>query len=222
MFLGEAPGLARMARHAEPLVKCIWSNMMLAWIVRRFQCRLVFLVRHPGAVIESEFRNDWKATRALDCFRADARFRTLTKGRYQGLLGRELSPIEELAVHWLIENQWAVDQAPSLGAEVVFYEHLQSGSASAWERVRQALGVHAIPGEAMLARPSQQSARRGSVPASADAARPAWLSGLTEAQKAQIQSILDLGRFELYSMADPDPRERIVSPVGGSSARVDR
>jgi len=45
-------------------------DALIDWIVRQFDSRLVYLARHPGAVIESELRNNWKATFALDRFSA--------------------------------------------------------------------------------------------------------------------------------------------------------
>jgi hypothetical protein len=205
-FLKEAPGLARMATYRDPLVKCIWSNLMMGWLVRQFDCRLVVLVRHPGAVIESELRNKWNASFALDRFRSDPRFQELTKGRYQALLKQELTPIEGLAALWLIENQWIVEQAPSMGAEVVFYEHLKSAPVAAWERVRRALDVRNVPSVAILAKPSQQSAPSGSVAAARVTEPPPWLTALTQTQTSQIQSILDRGEFSLYSMDAEEPR----------------
>lgn len=205
-FLKEAPGLARMAANRVPIVKCIWSNLMLDWMVRQFECRLVFLIRHPGAVIESELRNRWDATFALDRFRSDRRFQQLTRGRFQDFLNQKLSPIEGLAVRWLIENQWVVEQAPSIGAEVVFYEHLKSSPAVTWARVARALGVHHVPDETILAKPSQQSAPQRSAAVASAKGSPHWSTSLTQDQKARIQSILDRGKFHLYSMEAGAPR----------------
>ena len=205
-FLKETPGLAKMATFRDPLVKCIWSNLMLGWIVRQFDCRLVFLVRHPGAVIESELRNNWNATFALEQFRSSSRFQALTKGRYQTLLNQELTPIEGLAARWLIENQWVVEQAPSIGAEVVFYEHLKLQPVTEWERVRRALDVRHVPSVAILAKPSQQSAPHGSAAAARITGNPRWLAALTGTQSMQIQSILGRGKFDLYSMEAEEPR----------------
>ena len=76
----------------EPLVKCIWSNLMLGWLSRHCQFRVVLIVRHPGAVTESELRNFWSAKQTLDQFRDDEEFHELTNGRYQSLLNRKLTP----------------------------------------------------------------------------------------------------------------------------------
>ena len=201
--------------HRDPLVKCIWSNMMLGWFARQYDIRLVFLIRHPGAVIESELRNDWRATFALDRFRTDTKFRELTQGRYDRLLNRELTAVEELAAHWLIENQWALELAPAIGAEVVHYEHLKSAPAGAWERVRRALRVPRIPSLATLAKPSQQSARTGSAAAAHSSANPRWMASLTKEDKLQIQSVLDRAACDLYSMEAGEP---LVPSTGSGGA----
>jgi hypothetical protein len=209
----EAPGLARMASNRDPLVKCIWSNLMLGWIVRQFDCRLVFLVRHPGAVIESELRNNWQAAFALDRFRGDPRFQEITSGRYRAFLNQELTPTEGLAVRWLVENQTVIEQAVGIGAEVVFYEHLKSTPASAWERVCRALGVHNIPSVATLEKPSQQSAPSGSAAAVRAMEPPQWRTSLTQSQLGAIQSILDRAKFDLYSMDVEEPQSSSADPA---------
>src|SRR5688572_9053574 len=73
-FVREVPELAQMASMESPLVKCIWSNLMLGWLARQYDCNLVLIVRHPGAVIESELRNKWNAQFAVERFRKDAMF----------------------------------------------------------------------------------------------------------------------------------------------------
>jgi len=206
-FLKEVPGLAMMSTRREPLVKCIWANLMLGWLSRQCKFRIVLVVRHPGAVTESELRNAWSANFALERFRGDRRLHELTNGRYQGLLEQNLTPIEGLAAQWLIENQWAIETAPANGVTVVFYERLKSLRNSEWEQIQRALGLRRIPDAAILARPSQQTAPQGSGIDFSAKERPRWQRVLTQEQMGQIQGILDQAHFDLYSMSDTEPRE---------------
>lgn len=204
-FVREVPELAHMAAMKAPLVKCIWSNLMLGWLVRNYDCRLVLIVRHPGAVIESELRNNWNAQFAVERFRRDARFHELTDGRYRTLLEKDLSPIEGLAVRWLVENQWNIEQAARLPLAVVHYEHLSSGPGGDWKRICDALDLKNVPDDRTIRKPSQQSARREFVDTSLQA-RPQWQSSLSAEQKGRIQSVLDAGCFDLYTMDVARPR----------------
>ncbi len=151
-----------LSTRREPLVKCIWSNLMLGWLSRRYKFRIVLIVRHPGAVTESELRNVWSSKFALDRFRNDSRFSELTGERYRPLLEQKLTPIEGLAAKWLIENQWALETAPSNGVTVVFYERLKSLLDYEWKKLLRALDLRCMPDVSMLTRPSQQTAPQGS------------------------------------------------------------
>lgn len=219
-FAREAPALARMSSVREPLVKCIWSNFLLGWLARHYDCRILFLVRHPGAVIESELRNKWNAGFALDRLRVDVRFHESTAYRYRALLNRQLSDVERLAVLWLIENQWNLEQASVLPMTIVHYEHLPSYANSTWVHVCRALSVPNIPDARILGRPSQQSAPRDSVAALGAAEQARWSSSLSSEQRARIQAILDASKFDIYSMDTLLPRFDRAYSSESASARL--
>jgi len=210
-FVAEVPGLARVSVRREPLVKCIWANLMLGWLSRRCGFRVVLIVRHPGAVVESEHRNVWSARSTLDRMRRDRRLHELTDGRYLRLLGGTLTPIEEFAALWVIENQWNLETASRNGVTVVFYERLKAMHEPEWQKLRIALDLPRLPDASRLARPSQQTAPQNSDTASATAERPRWLLALSGDEKGRVQGVLDQVNFRQYSMSDPSP---CVAEVG--------
>jgi hypothetical protein len=207
-FLGQWPGLAIAGRRPDPLVKCIRANLMLGWLSRRCDCRTVLVVRHPGAVIESELRNAWDPEIALHRFRGDSRLHELTGNRYRALLERRLTPIEALAARWVIENQWVIEQAPANGVTVVFYERLMSSPNLEWSRLCRALDLPEVPSESVRARPSQQSSANRFAVTDGASNEPRWLSVLTSEQVELIQGLLDQVHFDLYTLSDPEPRDR--------------
>ncbi len=221
-FVREVPELAHMASMELPLVKCIWSNLMLGWLARQYDCRLVLIVRHPGAVIESELRNNWNARFAVERFRKDAMFDQLTGGRYRALLRKDLSSIEGLAVRWLVENQWNIEQATRLPITVVHYEQLSSRPDAGWKRICDALDLRIVPDEMTISKPSQQSDRRGSAAEFDAKASPRWQTSLTPEQKGRIQEILTSGRFDLYSMDTPHLNDSGASTSGAVSREIAR
>jgi hypothetical protein len=206
-FLRELPWLAMAGRRSNPLVKCIRANLMLGWLSRRCGCSTVLLVRHPGAVIESELRGDWTADLALERFRSDSRLHEMTGDRYRALLEQRLTPIEALAVRWVIENQWVIEQAPANAVSVVFYERLKSSPDREWQRICRALDLPNAPTAAVLARPSQQSSPDRTTATVRASNEPRWLRALSREQVALIQGVLDQSHFDLYSMNDPEPRD---------------
>jgi len=204
-FLKEAPGLAAKASHREPLVKCIWSNLMLGWLAEDCNCRILFVMRHPGAVIESELRSGWTADDTLDRFRRDPKLRDLGGGRYGPLLKERLEPVESLTLRWLIENQPVANGEVSGVKGVVHYEELVAKSPLAWGKIKDVLSLELIPDAKMLARPSQQSWPPGSASVQRRSASSEWMPGLTADQSGRIQRLLDRCNFGMYSMHRPNP-----------------
>jgi len=212
-FLREFPRLATAGLRREPLIKCIRANLMLGWLTHRANCRTVLVVRHPGAVIESELRGGWDAQFALDRFRSDSRLHELTGNRYQALLDRQLSPIEALAARWVIENQWVIESAPANRVTLVYYEHLTSAPDAEWRRIRSALDLAESPAPAIIARPSQQSSPRSSAASASTSNDPRWLRVLSREQVALVQDVLDQAQCDLYSMSFPWPLASTVRAV---------
>lgn len=221
-FLKEAPRLAMEARRRDPLVKCIRANLMLDWLSRQFDCRIVLVVRHPGAVIESEMRGSWKAEFTLDRYRGDTRLHEITSDRYRALLERPLTPIEALATRWVIENQWVIEQAAANGVTIVCYERLMSSPDEEWQRICRALQLPSAPAPAVLARPSQQSAPNRSAATVEASEEPRWLRVLSREQVESIQGILDQARFDLYAMSGPEPRDKSDHSVRGDLLGISR
>jgi hypothetical protein len=213
-FLLEAPRLARMSLRNEALVKCIWSNLMLGWLARNLPCVVAVIIRHPGAVIESELRTGWNPNYAIERFRNDPRLRELTGGRYESLLNRSLSPVEALTVRWVIENQQNIESMAQNRISVHHYESLKSESVGAWRSLASALELTRLPDSRVLEKPSQQSAPENSDVTGGSTNGPGWMTRLASHEKAAVQRILDITGLNVYSMdsADPQiPRERVAA-----------
>ena len=214
-FLREMPQMTVNGFRKLPLVKCIRANLMLPWIARQLPSRIVLIVRHPGAVVESELRGRWNASYALDRFRNDELLHELTQDRYRSLLGRKLTHVESLTLRWVIENQWVIESARAQAVPVIHYETLRSADKSAWPSLCDALGVSQLPDQTVLTRPSQQSRTDRSLIPLSQAERPRWMTELNRANAREVQGILDMVAFQAYSMDDPNPR-----PEHGSVAQV--
>jgi hypothetical protein len=204
-FLRELPRMTVNGFRRQPLIKCIRANLMIPWIARHLPCRIVLVVRHPGAVVESELRGRWNAAYALDRFRGDRRLHELTKDRYLPLLGRKLTHVESLTLRWVIENQWVMETAKAQAIPVVHYESLRATGDDAWSSLCAALGTSKLPDRDTLTRPSQQSGSRRSVIPLAQSRTPRWMRDLGAADAREIQGILDSVAFREYSMDDPNP-----------------
>jgi hypothetical protein len=219
-FVREAAGLASMSFRNEPIVKCIWANLMLGWLVTRMECRIVLIIRHPGAVIESEMRGGWKADDALKRFRDDARFHDVTGGRYVNLLERRLTYEESLALRWLIENQRFMEDVRQDAISVIHYEHLKANATGSWASLCAYLGLPRRPDPALLAQPSQQSSDRAKTNPAGTVESP-WLAALGPERCSRVQALLDEARFVAYDMSEPQPRPGSASDrVAASGAQA--
>lgn len=205
-FLREFPRMTWDSLRRDSLVKCIRSNLMLPWLVQHLACRVVFVVRHPGAVVESELRSGWNASFALERFRRDRELEEITNGRYSRLLAQRLGPVQSLTLRWVIENQWVAESAARHAIPVFHYEQLRSSTSGEWSRLCAALNLRIVPDAGLLTRPSQQSGtRRTAVPID-QPEMPRWMRGLTGEHRAQVRSVLDAVELDMYSVSDPLPR----------------
>jgi hypothetical protein len=219
-FLSEIPRMTRDGFRRDALVKCIRANLMLPWIARHLECRVILVMRHPGAVVESELRGGWTAAYAIERYRADPTLHRLTGGRYREMLSRQLGPVESLALRWVIENQWVAESAQLSGVPVFHYESLRSSERSEWARLCSALGVARVPEVSSLMRPSQQSgAGRTMIPIELSES-PRWMRALTDLQKEQVSSVIEAVGLDTYSMSEALPRSGFTADPRLTDARV--
>ena len=214
--------LQRAARRDEPLIKCIRANLALGWLVKSLGARVVMIVRHPCAVVESQHRlgtngRAWNPSPVLDRFRADRRFNECTQGAYLELMNQKLTTLEALTLLWVMENKWAVDRAADYGYSLVSYEELLAEPETQWLRICKALSLAHVPTLINLQRPSQQSSRdllaHGTTPDTT------WVRRFGTDQLAQIQRVLDETHFDLYRVGSTHPDMPLAHSV--SEARHD-
>lgn len=204
-FTRGVPALYRAGRLREPLFKDIRLNLALGWLVRQLEARVVLIVRHPCAVVESQLRlgDAWDPGPGLRRCAGDAEFDEWTEGRYRVPLRGSLSRIEELTLMWIIENQLPVELARAHGYVVSHYEHLHARGTSEWERVIGFLGLVQVPGPSLTGRPSQQSAVAD--PVTPEASSSKWMMRLSTPDLSSIQQLLDACRCSIYDTSSPNP-----------------
>lgn len=171
------------------LIKDVRCNLMLGWIREKFpQIRIVFLLRHPCAVVSSRMKMGWDAP--LDVMLAQP---TLICDELAGEHGRDwpLDPFERQVHAWCIENLVPLRHLEPHEADVFFYEELcielpkhlprLLGTDDASELARV---------EARAKRPSALAGRHSAVVAGT---RPhsGWTRDTTPQQRTQAAAILE-------------------------------
>ena len=179
---------------------------MLGWLRRHCAARIAFVVRHPGAVVESKLRiggRPWDPEPVLALFRR-REVLGVVGDRYASLLASRLEPAEAHTLIWCIENQLPLACAAADGYPVIFYENLLSDGERQWQRIVNALGLSNNPyGNGILKKPSQQagSARKKRVGGD----KKSWMDRLLPQHKEGIQRILTETGVTEYCISESRP-----------------
>lgn len=207
LFVANRP----VMRRADTLVKCIRANLMLDWIRGHMDAQIAFLIRHPGAVVESRLRlsDRWDPSSLLAKYRDDEALCSGALEEFEPALQRPQTSAEALTTIWCIENLVPAAQAARNGYEVVFYEELLERPETEWRRLADGLQLNCVPATELLARPSQQAAvnwKRGGAGESDFANNHAkWQTRLNDAELRQIDMTLNAFHVDFYSVSEPRP-----------------
>jgi hypothetical protein len=190
------------------IVKMIRANLMLGWLHRVFDARIVLVVRHPGAVVESKLRlggSSWQSATLLDFYRKDQTLRLDYGDRYTGLLEQKLSLLEAHTLSWCIENQIPLEQARRNGYLVVFYEKLLTAGQEEWDRIVCGLGLHESPHTQFIKQPSQQASRYWHTNSANGTFATGWMERLGIQHLGEIDAVLRELGVSVYNAYDPMP-----------------
>ncbi|MGH2536476.1 MAG: sulfotransferase [Candidatus Promineifilaceae bacterium] len=123
------------------LVKEIRANLLLKWIRRRFwEVPIVFVVRHPCAVVWSRLQLGWVPTMDIAPFLSQPKLIADVLQNYLEIIQRARSEVERNAVIWCICNLVPLRQLSPGEAHVIFYEHLITQPEVEAPRLFHALG----------------------------------------------------------------------------------
>ncbi|MEL7450228.1 MAG: sulfotransferase [Pseudomonadota bacterium] len=192
------------------LVKLIRGNLMLDWLHERFAARTVLVVRHPGAVVESQMRlsgNDWDPQRILAAYTSQPAFAHRYGARCSELLAQPMSKAQAHAAVWCIENQLPLESRQPGSFRVVFYEKLLEAPEREWRRMADWLELPNVPSEAVRKAPSQQVSEVSKGERLDLAHKPGWMQRLEQGDRNQVQAVLTAFGVEAYRMDDPMPAD---------------
>lgn len=198
------------------IVKFIRANLMLNWMSSRFDVKIVFVVRHPAAVVASRIQlmgkikgKSWGLDNDLYLYLKDKRLFEDHLSSYLGMLDVfSLSRISQLTILWCIENIIPIIDAQKKGYYIVFYEDLVMEPEAQWGRISSAMGLKAIPSMYTIAKPSQQAPISMANHIYNEKQLTRWMKYFDQEQLDQIDSILQMFHLDLYSIHDPMPISR--------------
>ena len=106
----------------KPIVKMIRGNLLLAWLRQRFDVRLVFVIRHPCAVVASRRRLNWGDH--LDRFLGQPLLLDDFLSEHVARLESATDPVERYALLWAVENLVPLEQLDPAEYHFCFFEDL--------------------------------------------------------------------------------------------------
>ncbi len=199
------------------IVKCIRCNLLLGWLVARFNAKVLLLVRHPGAVVESKLRIagvSWDPEDMLNVYRQDDNLKALRGGLYFDLLFQDLTPAQALTLLWCIENQSPMADAAANGYLIVHYEDLVDRGGIAWDRIAEFFGlINRRWDDDLLSRPSQQASEVWQDSEGFARSHRNWMDRIAPHDLSDIDEILKVTGEAFYDAHDPRPRDLQLPPA---------
>ena len=102
------------------IVKMIRGNLLLAWLVKNFELPVLYLVRHPCAVVASRLRWNWPSE--MDgVFGQEPLVRDHLQP-YVEVMRTCSTPLERMAALWCVENLVPLSQLPLVNVRAATYE----------------------------------------------------------------------------------------------------
>jgi hypothetical protein len=186
--------------YKERLIKLIRANMMLPWIKAQFDARIVFMIRHPAAVVLSQLSSpdSWDPYQQIEVYRKDSSLIEKVDGRMRDLLFQRLDKTEALTLSWCVENSIALRHAEEHGILVVHYEELIRNGHPEWQRLLNALDLENFPSDEQISRPSQQAWGERAADPKLVSKYAAWMNRIDSDTTSAIQKILDATGMVLY------------------------
>lgn len=198
------------------IVKFIRANLMLGWISKKFDAKIVLVVRHPASVISSRLRLiekdgniDWGVKNSLQNYWNDYNFREDYLQKYEELFKSKLSLTTELAVIWCIENKIPIIKAQKNGHCVIFYEDLITNPQQNWKLIVKSLELKNIPDWEIYRKPSHEASEEINNNVSHYHQLNKWKSYLKNDQIFEIDKILKKFNITIYNIKEAMPINRM-------------
>lgn len=121
------------------LVKEIRANLMLGWIDRTFHPKIVFIIRHPCAVVLSRLKLKW--TINLSGLLLQSELVADYLDPFVDLILRAKTEAQKQAVLWSVENLVPLSQLREFGWIFCTYEHLYCDPDNEVNRILKGLEI---------------------------------------------------------------------------------
>lgn len=211
------PWIDREAATLRPnyrLVKEIRANLFLKWMQQRFpQTPILFIVRHPCAVVLSRLQLQWATDSDINSFLRQPQLMEDFLYDKMDIITQARSDAAKHALIWCISNMVPLRQFASGDLPVVFYEHLIAQPDSTIPTLFQKIGIADYEESVYRAaqKPSATSKKHSAVVIGTNQLTQ-WQNKLS---RSQIEDVLTIvAAFNLDGIYDDSPMPRIAKITG--------
>jgi hypothetical protein len=178
------------------IIKEIRANLMLGWLASLRSAQIIYVTRHPCAVIGSRMNRlrdqelDWEVD--TEEILSQAHLMSDFLEPFRTIISRAATTIERQAVLWCVENLVPLSQAGRRGWPVYSYEAILTGQDGGFGRIFRDLGLQpSLITDRVVKRvvcnPSHDATRR----------RP-WYAPLTEAEGEEVLRTCEKFGLRIY------------------------
>jgi hypothetical protein len=181
------------------LIKEIRANLALKWLHERFpEVRMVFLMRHPCAVVQSRMELDWATDKDIQPFLSQSELVEDYLSPYLDVINNARTAEEKHAIIWCVNNLVPLRQFKPGELKIVYYENLCTQPDIELQAVFHTLGLEYKSLSArQLNRPSQTTVASSAVVSGTDKIA-FWKKKMTA---TQIDNVLrTVERFGLHTI----------------------
>lgn len=212
-------------------VKFIRANLMLGWLCSQYNTKTLFIIRHPGAIIESKIRldaaavssglqhgaSDWNPHVVLKQYLNDKALCDDYLSRYiDGLKIDAMSDLEVHVLNWCIENAPVLEVASRYNICISCYEDLLANGDTEWKRISDHLNLPLDLSTLNTSQPSQQASADFKKLDTVEEKLSRWMVRFNDEEKDSIEKILKLFNVNIYSAFECMPVRNVKDRIDGS------
>ncbi|PKN13216.1 MAG: hypothetical protein CVU69_02630 [Deltaproteobacteria bacterium HGW-Deltaproteobacteria-4] len=178
------------------VIKEIRANGMLGWLQNNYSCKIVFLLRHPCAVVASRMSLGWDA--GIDEVVTQGEFIEDYLTEYAEVIAGADTPAKRHAVMWCIENLVPLRQLPGTGCCTLYYEDLAAKTQSEVVRVLDFLELPLTESRKAAMQELSRTSRNGVI-RSAGSLLGGWREQLSAEDLSGVGEIVKAFGIDVYA-----------------------
>jgi hypothetical protein len=185
------------------LLKTIRTTLLLGWMDEQFHPPIVYLIRHPGAVVASRRRLGWETH--LDVLLAQPNLMRDYLGPVKQIIEAARTEVQKQAVMWCVENMVPLNQLAHYPWLFCTYEHLYQEPEKEAGRLLRDLGLKETPARRRAIHKLSHVTQEQSALKTGKDVLTAWQQEFSAQEVADMAAILCSFGLDLYSFESPLP-----------------